>query len=107
MKYRLKILAAALSLGVLIPLTACVERVETREVVVPRQPPAPVAEEVPAAPGAPEMWVWQPGHWRWNGREYVWTAGHYVERPRREAQWVPAHWQERGGGWVFVEGHWR
>ncbi|HTP82092.1 MAG TPA: hypothetical protein VMQ11_04060 [Alphaproteobacteria bacterium] len=107
MNPRTHILAAALGLGLVVPLAACVERVETREVVVPRAPPAPVTEAVPAPPGPAERWVWQPGHWRWNGREYVWAAGHYVERPRRDAEWVPPHWQERGGGWVYVEGRWR
>ncbi len=102
-----QILAVALALGIALPLAACVERVETREVVVAKPPPAPMAEVVPAPPGPPEAWVWQPGHWRWDGREYVWQRGRYVERPRRAAEWVPPHWQERGGGWVYVAGHWR
>ena len=99
--------AGAIGLSLVAPLAACVERVETREVVVPTPPPAPIAEVVPAPPGPPEMWVWQRGHWRWNGREYVWQRGRYVERPHRAAQWVPPHWQERAGGWVYVTGHWR
>jgi WXXGXW repeat (2 copies) len=100
-------LALIAALAFVVPLAACVERVETREVVVSRPPPAPVAEVVPAAPGPAEVWVWQPGHWRWDGREYVWQPGRYVERPHRAAQWVPPHWQERGPNWVFVAGHWR
>jgi hypothetical protein len=100
-------LALIAALAFVVPLAACVERVETREVVVSRPPPAPVAEVVPAAPGPAEVWLWQPGHWRWDGREYVWQPGRYVERPHRAAQWVPPHWQERGPNWVFVAGHWR
>ncbi len=99
--------AAILALSTSLALSACVERVETREVMVSRPPPAPMAEVVPAPPGPIEVWVWQPGHWRWDGREYRWQPGRYVERPHRAAEWVPAHYQERAGGWVYVPGHWR
>ena len=102
-----RLIAALFAVALIVPVTACVERVETREVVVSRPPPAPVAEVVPAPPGPREVWVWQQGHWRWDGREYVWQPGHYVERPQRGAEWVPPHWQERCGNWVFVAGHWR
>jgi hypothetical protein len=77
------------------------------EVVAPQAPPPPRVEIVPAAPRPPEFVVWEPGHWHWNGREFVWVAGHYVERPRREAEWIQGGWQERGPNWVWVGGHWR
>ena len=40
--------------------------------------PAPVVEAVPVAPGA--YYVWRPGHWRWNGAQWVWVRGRYVMR---------------------------
>jgi len=100
-------LVAVVLFGAGLVLSACVERVETREVVVAHPPPAARVEAIPAAPGPAEAWVWQGGHWRWDGREYVWQPGRYVERPHRAAEWVPAHYQERAGGWVYVPGHWR
>lgn len=100
-------LALIIALSLIAPLAACVERVESREVVVSRPPPAPVTEVVPAAPGPAELWAWQPGHWRWDGREYAWQPGRYVERPHRAAQWVPPHWETRGPNWVYAAGHWR
>jgi len=96
-------LVAVILFGACLALSGCVER----EVVVAHPPPAARVEAVPAPPGPPEIWVWQAGHWRWNGRDYVWQPGRYVERPHRAAEWVPAHYQERAGGWVYVPGHWR
>ncbi|MBE7209975.1 MAG: YXWGXW repeat-containing protein [Gluconacetobacter diazotrophicus] len=42
-------------------------------------PPAPVVEVIPAAPSA--VYVWRPGHWRWDGYRYNWVRGRYVLRP--------------------------
>jgi WXXGXW repeat (2 copies) len=60
----------------------------------------------PPSGGPPEMFVWQPGHWRWDGHDYAWHPGHYERRPAREAVWVPPEWVDRGGQWVFRPGHW-
>jgi hypothetical protein len=78
------------------------------EIIITREPPPLRQEVIPVLPsGRAEVEIWQPGHWRWDGREHVWVAGHYAERPRRGAEWVPAHYDRRAGGWVFIEGHWR
>ena len=74
------------------------------EVMAPRSPPPPRVEVVPTAPG--EVYVWRPGYWHWNGRDFVWIAGHYIERPHRRAAWVADHWEPRAGHWVLVPGHW-
>jgi hypothetical protein len=100
-----RILLVSATLGLGVAVSGCVERVVERPVTA--APPPARVEVVPAPPGPQEVWVWQPGHWRWNGREYVWTPGRYVEKPVRTAQWVPPEWVPRGNGWVFVEGHWR
>lgn len=77
------------------------------EIIVPTAPPPPRVEVVPVLPPERvEREVWRPGHWQWNGHEYVWVAGHYVERPRRGAVWVPGRWERRPHGWVYLEGHW-
>ncbi len=77
------------------------------EVVVERPPPPVRVEEVPPPPAAhPESFVWQPGHWRWDGRDYEWHPGHYERRPARTAYWVAPEWVERQGRWVFRPGHW-
>jgi WXXGXW repeat (2 copies) len=94
--------------------TACTVRatapsvvVRTPEIVVSRPPPPIRVEEMPPPPGAPEAYVWQPGHWHWNGQDYVWRAGHYEHRPSATARWVPAEWVAKPNGqWVFHPGHW-
>ena len=49
--------------------------------VAPRPPPPPRHERMP---GLRVGHVWVPGHWQWNGRDYVWVRGHYeAQRPER------------------------
>jgi YXWGXW repeat-containing protein len=80
-----------------------------RLVAVPAAPPAPFAEVVPPPPqGAGAQFAWDPGHWYWSGEDYVWVAGHYVERPYRGSTWVPARWaDDHRGEWIYTPGHWR
>lgn len=61
-------------------------------------------EVVPVAPG-PQV-LWQPGHWNWNGRRYVWFGGHYVERRPSYANYHHGHWASRYGRWVWVAPGW-
>jgi hypothetical protein len=77
------------------------------EIYVPSAPPPVRVEVVPVLPRERvEIDHWQPGYWRWNGGEYVWAEGRYVERPRPRAVWVPGRWEQRPRGWVYVEGRW-
>ena len=78
-------------------------------VVIPVGPPEPRAEPVPPPPRhyRADHVVWQPGHWRWNGRDYVWVSGRYVEIPRHRHGWDAGHWERRPGGWVWFDGRWR
>jgi len=85
-------------------LASCVVAPPPRRAVVTVAPPPPRYEAPPPPPG--ERMVWDPGRWQWDGREYRWVPGHYVERPDREARWVPGRWVARDGGWVWEEGHW-
>jgi hypothetical protein len=100
--------AAALTLTFVAPGIA-VRPSQAQEIIAPHAPPPPRHERIPPPPpGRPaEIVVWDPGHWHWDGRAWVWRPGHYIERPRREAKWVPGHWATRGPQYVWVEGHWR
>ena len=73
-------------------------------ITVPTPPPAPQPEFPPPAPSP--TYVWQAGHWSWNGVQYYWEPGKYVERPTASASYVPGHWEQRPSGWVWVEGRW-
>lgn len=88
-------------------LVGCVveqPRPPAERVVVRPAPPPPRAEYQPPPPD--QRAVWDPGHWNWNGREYVWVGGHYIERPNVATRWEPGHWVQRGGSWAWVEGSW-
>jgi hypothetical protein len=73
-------------------------------VLAPTAPPPPQTEVPPPAPSP--SYVWEPGHWLWNGIQYVWQSGRYVERPTVSATYVGGHWERHPNGWVWVEGHW-
>ncbi len=70
----------------------------------PHAPPPKRGEIPPAAP-SPEA-LWHSGHWSWDGANYTWTPGRYVERPSPSANWLPGYWDETPGGWIWVEGQW-
>jgi hypothetical protein len=71
-------------------------------VYVRNGPPPVVVERRMAEPG----FVWQPGYYRWAGREYVWVPGR-SERARAHATYVPGRWVHGRHGWYFVDGRWR
>jgi hypothetical protein len=72
--------------------------------IVDYDPPAPVAEFVPAAP-YPD-YVWMAGFWGWSGG-WVWHPGHYGPRPFHGAAWVSGGWARASHGWAWHGGHWR
>jgi hypothetical protein len=72
------------------------------EVIIRDAPPPMRVEAVPVErPG----YVWDRGHWRYEGRGYVWVPGHW-QPVMRNARWEPGHWESRGPNWFWIEGHW-
>lgn len=95
-------------------LTACsqppappTERVVVETRVVHDAPPPPRHEERFAAPGPPERFAWDPGHWESDGHQYQWRSGNWIERHDQNRTWVPAHWTQTPNGWVMTPGTWR
>jgi hypothetical protein len=76
------------------------------EVVASEEPPQPIVESVPLAPGIDYAWIG--GHWQWN-HGWVWLHGHYDRHPHFHpgGGWEGGHWDRRGAGWAWHEGHWR
>jgi hypothetical protein len=69
-------------------------------------PPPPLRYEVvPVVPGP--RYVWEPGHWVWNGRAYAWIGGHYIVRRAAYHEYVHGHWGERYGHPVWIGPYWR
>ena len=68
-------------------------------------PPAP---GVVYAPGPPpyRSAVWVEGHWEWDGYQYVWSDGYWVDG-RDGCDFVQPRWENRGGAYVYVPGGYR
>jgi hypothetical protein len=66
-------------------------------------PPTPLAEAVPPAPYADAYWI--PGHWKSDGRRYVWANGRW-EHARPGMVYQQAYWSNSDGRWVYRPGLW-
>jgi WXXGXW repeat (2 copies) len=75
------------------------------EAIAAPRPPPPTRAEIPPPAPSPRA-LWQFGQWSWNGRQFVWSPGQYVERPSPTASWIPGYWEQRPEGWVRVDGQW-
>src|SRR5437867_3511023 len=72
------------------------------EVFVRVAPPPPRTEVVPPPR---QGWIWEPGHWEWNGHRHVWRHGVWV-RERRGWRYHEPAWVEHDGRWRFERGRW-
>ncbi len=76
-------------------------------VVYQAPPPAQATIAVNARPPAPyPNSVWVDGHWEWNGNQYVWMNGYWVQG-RVNHVYIQPRWERRGNGYVYVTGSWR
>ena len=65
-------------------------------------PPAPRVEVVPAPR---DGYIYEKGHYGWDGRQYVWTEGQFI--PKREGrEWRSYVLEQRGNKWHYRAGHW-
>jgi len=69
------------------------------------RPPRVRVERRTVAPSPNHVWIG--GHYRYEGRRYVWEGGRWEMGPRAGAVWVPGHWRHTRRGWYWVDGHWR
>lgn len=76
--------------------------------IYPPHPPVPPirAERVPAPPQSSIVMIWQPGHYDWNGRDYVWTPGEWVDRAGHGTLWQDGYWQQTNQSAAWVPAHW-
>jgi len=96
------VLAFALTLTAFNVAQAQLAPVSPTITVVGQPPPPPIVEmKRNHTPGQ----VWLPGYWDWNGRTFIWQAGHF-DHERRGQIYVPTTWQSVGNGWAMVPGHW-
>jgi hypothetical protein len=74
----------------------------------PPYPPIPAVphETIPLPPVSEAPLIWQPGHWNWDGHNYLWEAGRWVTREGHGTLWQDGYWVEDHGGWVWKAPHW-
>lgn len=106
MKIRFLILCSLL----VVSLSACSsERYSAATTTFPRlaltTPPAPVYEISPQLED-PQMEIWRPGYWDYNGVSFDWIPGRVMQRPAPYAVWSADRWEKRAYGWCFVPGFW-
>lgn len=70
-------------------------------IIAPSAPPAPRYEPLPPPRAG---FVWDAGHWNWEGR-YVWVPGRWVA-VRPGARWLPGVWSPFRGQYRYIPGHW-
>jgi hypothetical protein len=70
--------------------------------------PVPPLRHEPIPPPPPGRVVWQPGHWQWSGRQYVWVGGRSVEQRPHYRRWVEGRWvwQPYQHRYVWSPAHW-
>jgi hypothetical protein len=66
-------------------------------------PPLPDYDQ-PPIPTEGDLWT--PGYWSWNGYEYFWVPGTWVEPPQPGFLWTPGYWAFVGGVYAFHHGYW-
>jgi hypothetical protein len=75
--------------------------------VVPKQPPAPIAEIPPDQKPASDNVQWIPGYWAYDDEssDFIWVSGCWRVPPSGQ-RWMPGHWQEIKDGWLWISGFW-
>jgi len=75
--------------------------------VVPKQPPAPIAEEPPDQKPEDVNVIWINGYWSWDEerKDFIWTSG-FWRAPPPDRQWVPGGWAKVNDGWQWSPGYW-
>jgi hypothetical protein len=75
--------------------------------VIPTEPPAPLAEALPARMPVGENIAWIPGYWEWDstGDGYLWVSGMWRDLPPGR-EWVPGYWRPTAGGHQRIAGYW-
>jgi len=82
--------------------TPAVTQARTVEYEINIAPPAPRVDVVPAPR---EGFIYEPGYWGYDGRQYVWVDGQFIAR-REGHTYTPHVFERRGEHWMFRGGHW-
>ena len=65
-------------------------------------PPAAIYEPIPAPRSG---YIWQAGHWNWDGNRHVWNAGSW-QASRPGYNYHAPRWVENNGRWSYQASRW-
>ena len=68
-------------------------------------PPAPPGRVEVVPPSPREGYIYEPGHYGWDGTRYVWIGGEYIQ-DRPGHHYIPYVLERRGEHWYYRSGHW-
>lgn len=74
--------------------------------VIPPPVPPIRTEVIPLPPVSSVVVIWKPGHFEWNGSDYTWTPGEWVDRAGHGTTWQDGYWEGAGAAAVWIPGHW-
>ncbi len=74
--------------------------------LAPSSPPDTPFEEAPVN-FEPQKQVWRKGHWSYDGKDFTWVSGVFIERPHPTAAWTADRWEKRQFGFAFIPGYWQ
>lgn len=101
MKISKLVVAAMLAAGSLgFAAASQAERYVDVEVAVPPPP-----DRVEIVPAPREGYIYEPGHYVWNGSAYVWSDGQFI-RNREGHTWHRYTIEHDGDRWHYRAGHW-
>jgi hypothetical protein len=66
---------------------------------------APPEMRYEAVPPPREGYIYERGHYDWDGDHYVWREGRFIEK-REGHEWHPSVVERRGEHWHYRAGHW-
>jgi YXWGXW repeat-containing protein len=66
---------------------------------------APPPERVEVVPAPRPGYIYERGHYTWDGRAYVWSEGRFIEE-RPGHVYAPPVIEHRGEHYYFRSGHW-
>ena len=100
MNLRKNVGALALAIGLL--GTATVGTAAVAEIEIRTAPPPDRVELVPAPR---EGYIYERGHYKYDGRQYVWTEGQFIKH-REGHVYTPYALERRGDTWYYRPGFW-
>ena len=104
MRFHLAAALAITALSATLPLAVPARaQVNITITTVLAPPPLPIYEQPPIPASG---YLWAPGYWAWDGYDYYWVPGAWVEPPSVGLLWTPGYWGWRDTVYIYNPGYW-